>query len=143
MPIEIRDAHPADAGEMAPLMLQLMGRPSSPGAIRDRLVRLLATGADRVIVAVAEGRVVGVAGLHVAWMIHADHPTARLMSLVVSEECRGQGIGRSLVHRSCELARAAGCDRMELTSRLERAGAHSFYERVGFEHTSKRFSMPL
>jgi hypothetical protein len=42
-----------------------------------------------------------------------------------------------------EQARNWGCDRIELTSRLERAAAHSFYEAVGFEHTSKRFSMPV
>jgi len=83
------------------------------------------------------------AGVHVAWMIHADAPTARLMSLVVDESCRGQGIGRRLVDASVVLARASGCNRLELTSRLERAGAHSFYEAAGLAHTSKRFSMPV
>ena len=61
----------------------------------------------------------------------------------VDEDMRGQGIGRCLVEASLELARAWGCDRLELTSRLERSGAHSFYEAVGFSHTSKRFSMPV
>jgi GNAT superfamily N-acetyltransferase len=76
-------------------------------------------------------------------MLHTDAPTARLMSIVVEESMRGQGIGRRLIEVAVEQARAWGCDRLELTSRLERAGAHTFYESVGFSHTSKRFSMPV
>jgi GNAT superfamily N-acetyltransferase len=44
---------------------------------------------------------------------------------------------------SVEQARAWGCDGIELTSRLERADAHAFYETVGFTHVSKKFQMPL
>jgi GNAT superfamily N-acetyltransferase len=143
MAIEIRDALESDAGAMAPLMEQLMHKPSTPDQIRMRLRNLSVTAADRVVVAVVDGRVVGLAGVHVAWMVHTDSPTARLMSIVVDEACRGQGIGRRLVEASVEQARAWGCDRIELTSRLERSGAHSFYETVGFVHTSKRFSMPV
>jgi hypothetical protein len=44
---------------------------------------------------------------------------------------------------SVEQACAWGCDRIELTSRLERADAHVFYETVGFTHVSKKFQMPL
>jgi GNAT superfamily N-acetyltransferase len=143
MKVEIRDARGGDAEAMAPLMEQLMAQPSSPDQIRGRLERLSATRADRSFVAVADGRLVGLAAVHMAWMLHVDAPTARLMSIVVDEACRGQGIGRRLVEASIEQARAWGCDRMELTSRLAREGAHSFYETVGFVHTSKRFSMPI
>lgn len=120
-----------------------MHEPSTPDQIRSRLRRVADSGADRALVAVADGRVVGLAGLHLAWMVHADAPTARVMSIVVDEACRGHGIGRRLVEASVGQARAWGCDRIELTSRLERSGAHSFYETVGFVHTSKRFSMPV
>ncbi len=143
MEVLIRDAVESDAEAISPLLVQLMHEPSTAEQVRARLRRLGETGFDRVLVAVAEGRVVGLAGLHVAWMVHLDRPTARLMSLVVDESCRGGGIGRRLVEASCEQAREWGCDRLELTSRLTRTGAHSFYESVGFEHTSKRFSMPL
>ena len=143
MNIDIRDATEEDAEALSLLLEQLMHRPSKPDEIRVRLRRLAAGGVDRVVVAVADGRVVGVAGLTFAWMLHTDAPTARLMSIVVDESMRGQGIGRRLVEVAVEQARAWGCDRLELTSRLERAGAHTFYESVGFSHTSKRFSMPV
>jgi GNAT superfamily N-acetyltransferase len=143
MEIEIRDVLEADVEALSPLMEQLMGQPSTPEQIRSRLRHLAESDVDRVLVAVVDGRVVGLAGLHLAWMVHTDLPTARLMSIVVDETRRGQGIGRRLVEASVEQARAWGCDRIELTSRLERSGAHSFYETVGFVHTSKRFSMPV
>jgi GNAT superfamily N-acetyltransferase len=141
--VEIRDAVERDAEALAPLIEQLMHKPQTPQQIRMRLGRLAGTGVDRVLVAVVDGRVAGVAGVTYAWLLHADAPTARLMSIVVDEGCRGQGIGRRLVEASVEQARIWGCDRIELTSRLERGAAHSFYEAVGFEHTSKRFSMPV
>lgn len=143
MNVEIRDARDGDGEALSPLMAQLMHKPCTPEQIRARLRRLATTGADRVIVAVVDGRVVGLAGLNYAWLFHADVPTARLMSIVVDESCRGQGIGRRLVEASIEQARAWSCDRLELTSRLERTDAHAFYETVGFTHTSKKFQMAV
>jgi GNAT superfamily N-acetyltransferase len=141
--VEIRDALDQDAEALSPLMEQLMHRPCTPERIRSRLRRMARTGVDRVMVAVVEGRVVGFAGVTYAWLFHADVPTARLMSIAVDESCRGQGVGRRLVEASVDQARAWGCDRVELTSRLENAGAHGFYETVGFTHVSKKFQMPL
>jgi GNAT superfamily N-acetyltransferase len=144
MGIEIRDAYQSDAAELSGLVRQLMfGEPSTAEQMSARLARLGASSVDRVLVAVESGRVVGLASLHFAWLVHADRPTARLMSLVVDEGCRGRGIGRKLVERACELAREWGCDRMELTSRLARAEAHQFYEATGFEYTAKRFLKKL
>ena len=143
MNVEIRDADDGDAEALAPLIEQLMHKPQTAEEIRLRLSRLAGTDVDRVLVAVVDGRVAGVAGVTYAWLLHADAPTARLMSIVLEARCRGQGIGRLLVEASVEQARIWGCDRIELTSRLERGAAHSFYEAVGFEHTSKRFSMPV
>jgi GNAT superfamily N-acetyltransferase len=140
---EIRDACDGDDEALARLMEQLMHRPCTPEQIRARLRRLATTGVDRVLVALVDGRVVGLAGVTHAWLFHADAPTARLMSIVVDESCRGQGIGRRLVEASIEQARTWGCDRLELTSRLERVDAHAFYERVGFTATSKKFQMSV
>jgi GNAT superfamily N-acetyltransferase len=143
MDVEIRDAVDTDAEALAPLMEQLTHKPATPEQIGTRLRRLATTGVDRVLVAEVEGRVVGVAGVTYAWLFHADAPTARLMSIVVDDSWRGKGIGRRLVEASIEQARAWSCDRLELTSRLERAEAHSFYESVGFTHVSKKFQMPV
>lgn len=120
-----------------------MHRPCTPEQIRSRLRRLAATGVDRVMVAALDGRVVGLVAVTYAWLFHLDAPTARLMSIVVDEDSRGRGIGRRLVEASIDQARPWGCDRLELTSRLERSDAHSFYPTVGFAQTSKKFQMSL
>jgi len=46
--------------------------------------------------------------------------------------CRGQGLGERLVRHAIEVARAAGCGLVQLTSDTSRADAHRFYERLGF-----------
>ena len=133
MNIEIRDARDGDAEALSPLMEQLMHQPSTPEQIRLRLSRLASTGADRVVVAVKDERVVGLAGLHLAWMVHADAPTARLLSLVVDESCRGQGIGRLLADANFARARAAGFLKIVINVRADNSGAQYFYSALGFQ----------
>jgi len=129
MEIEIRDALEADAEALSPLMEQLMHEPSTPDQIA-RGCAVLPIPAQ--IEPCGRGRWAcrRSGRFALAWMVHADAPTARVMSIVVDEACRGHGIGRRLVEASVGQARAWGCDRIELTSRLERSGAHSFYETV-------------
>jgi len=45
---------------------------------------------------------------------------------------RGQGLGERLVRHAIDIARAEGCGLVQLTSDKSRAGAHRFYERLGF-----------
>jgi N-acetylglutamate synthase-like GNAT family acetyltransferase len=142
MGVLVREARLGDAEAIAPLLAQL-DYPASVQQVRARLARLGLTGNDTVLVAEQDGQVVGVASLHVSWMIHMDRPTGRLMTLVVDETTRGTGIGRALVDECCTRAEAIHCARLELTSRLAREEAHTFYERVGFEHTAKRFTRPI
>ena len=66
MEVQIRDAIESDAEAISPLLCQLMREPSTAEQIRARLRRLGETGVDRILVAVADGQVVGLAGLHVA-----------------------------------------------------------------------------
>ena len=142
MDVRVREASVGDAEAIAPLLAQL-DYPSSVQQVRRRLMRLGSTGSDTVLVAEADGKVAGIAVLHVSWMIHMDRPTGRLMTLVVDETNRGEGIGRALVEECCVRAEQLRCARLELTSKLAREEAHTFYERVGFEHTARRYTKPL
>ena len=53
---------------------------------------------------------------------------------------RADALGRALVEECCTRADQLRCARLELTSKLAREESHTFYERVGFEHTAKRFT---
>lgn len=137
----IRDARPDDAEAIARLLTQL-GYPSDAGAVDERLERLQVVG-DRVVVAEVDGVVVGLAHLQVTPAIERDRPAAKLGALIVDEEQRGRGVGRALVEAIEVEARRRGCELLFLTTAERRDDAHAFYERVGLEHTGRRYSRTL
>jgi GNAT superfamily N-acetyltransferase len=137
----IRDARPEDAPAIARLLTQL-GYPSEEEAVESRLDRLRIVG-DRIAVAELKGAVVGLAHLQVTPAIELDRPAAKIGALVVDEAHRGLGIGRALVAAMEAEARLRGCELLYLTTSERRDDAHAFYERVGLEHTGRRYGRTL
>jgi GNAT superfamily N-acetyltransferase len=138
----IRPADLRDAPEIASLLDQL-GYDASPAAVERRLRRLAASDADELLVAVWDGRVVGLAGVHVSAAIEYDGDAAKLSALVVDEGHRRRGIGERLVAAVEDEARRRGCVLLFLTTAERRAGAHAFYRAVGLEETGRRFAKRL
>jgi GNAT superfamily N-acetyltransferase len=58
---------------------------------------------------------------------------ATVESVRTEATVRGQGIGRMMMERAIELARAKGCVLMQLSTHRSRTDAHRFYERLGFK----------
>jgi GNAT superfamily N-acetyltransferase len=139
--VTIREARPDDAAAIADLLGQL-GYPTVAESVEPRIERMLAAG-DRLVVAELDGRVVGLANLHVSPSIEYDAPAAKLGALVVDEAHRGTGIGRALVEALEAEARALGCAVFFLTTAEPRADAHAFYEEIGLEHTGRRYGKKL
>jgi GNAT superfamily N-acetyltransferase len=137
----IRDARPDDAAAIAGLLTQL-GYPSEEESVESRLDRLRIVG-DRIAVAELDGAVVGLAHLQVTPAIERDRPAAKLGALVVDDAHRGQGIGRALIAAMEAEARLRGCELLYLTTSERRDDAHAFYERVGLEHTGRRYGRTL
>ena len=142
MTVTLRDANPADAQVIADLLEQLV-HPISTETTRHQLVLLSGTGNDRVLVAEAEGRVLGGVGLHWTPLLHWGQPLGRVTVLVVNEAVRGQGIGRALVAEAERLLGEAGCGAAEVTSNVRRAEAHAFYLRLGYGQPSAYFRRGL
>lgn len=138
----IRPASPADAPALASLLGEL-GYPCEANQVRARMARVLPD--DCVFVAVDEGAVdaLGMLSLHRFSGLHDDAPVALITALVVAERARGLGVGRRLVDRAVETARGWGCTRVMVTTHVRRAGAHAFYERIGFELTGRRYAKAL
>jgi N-acetylglutamate synthase-like GNAT family acetyltransferase len=139
--VTVRDARAGDREAMLGLLAAL-GYPSEPRVLERRLKRVDAEPSVSVVVAERDGALVGLASLHVLHLIERP-PLGRLSAIVVTGSQRRAGVGRALIERIEEDARAAGCDRLEVTSGEWRCGAHSFYRGLGFEETSKRFIKQL
>jgi N-acetylglutamate synthase-like GNAT family acetyltransferase len=135
--LTVRDARPDDRNAMRELLAEL-GYPSEPSTIDSRLERLGAEPSARILVAERDRSLVGLASLHVLHLIERP-PLGRLSAIVVTRPERRMGVGLALLERVEDEARAAGCDRLEVTSGEWRDDAHAFYRALGFEETSKRF----
>ena len=142
MALAIRDASPHDSEAVAHLVGQL-GYPTSPEAVAARITQLEASRADRLVVAELDGDIVGLASLHVSLSVEYDDPAAKLSAIVVDERYRRRGIGEALVMALEGEARARGCGLIFLTTAERRKDAHTFYRRLGFEETGRRFAKLL
>jgi GNAT superfamily N-acetyltransferase len=140
----IRPATLEDAAGLADLAGQL-GYPTTELDMIERLRRVLASEDDAVLVAVAHGdRPIGWVHVGRELLLEASD-TASLQGLVVDDAHRSAGVGAELLHVAEEWARANGCIRMTVRSRIARERAHRFYEREGYvlEKTSHVFRKPL
>ncbi len=94
----------------------------------------------RIFVAETDGRVVGFVTTVEALAINLPDGYIQVNSLAVLPEFRHCGIGKMLMNRVEELARERGSSLVELASGFQRTEAHEFYERLGYQKTSFRFS---
>ena len=137
MPV-VREVLPADRDAVAALLGEL-GYPVEAGDVARRLEALRERDDHASFVAEESGVVVGVGSVHVFPLLHADAPLGLITALVVTEQARGGGAGRLLVERLEAFAREQGCTRAAVTTADHRAGAHAFYERLGYQHTGRRY----
>lgn len=68
---------------------------------------------------------------------------ATVESVRVDDKYRGQGIGREMMLRAIEMARAEGCISMQLTTNAARPDAHRFYRNLGFEDSHVGMKLKL
>ncbi|MFB7372606.1 GNAT family N-acetyltransferase [Streptomyces sp. NPDC056222] len=68
---------------------------------------------------------------------------ALIEAVRVRADRRGGGLGRELMGRAVERARARGCALVQLTSNKERTEAHRFYASLGFARSHDGFKLAL
>jgi GNAT superfamily N-acetyltransferase len=112
--------------------------PTPAEPIPARLARLLSHD-GQALVASDDTGLLGIATTQLVWSLVEDAPRALLTALVVRDDTRGRGVGRALVTAVEHWARERGAERVVVTTALRRAGAHAFYERLGFEFTGRRY----
>lgn len=142
MAVRLRDVERRDAPSVA-LLLAALGYPATDEVAAERLRRLDEETATRFLVAETDGDVVGLAGMHFMRVLEYEDPVCVMVALVVREDQRRRGIGEALARAVEDEARARGCGVVVLGSAERRTDAHAFYERIGYEHTGRRYAKLL
>ena len=143
----VREAGAEDVGAVATavesLLAELGGRMPSRAEMEAEVQALLDDPqGGSVLIAEADGEIVGV--LTASWQraIHVPGVYATVQDLWVDEDWRSRGVGAELVEAIASQARTRGVSRLEVGLPRETfaaiASTQSFYERNGFEHLGPR-----
>ena len=110
------------------------GRLLSLADARRRFERLQQYPDYRIYVTEIGGRIMGTfAFLVMEKLNHLGKPAAIVDDVIEYAGVRGQGIGRRMMEHAMQLAREKGCYKLALSTNVKRAGAHRFYESLGFD----------
>jgi ribosomal protein S18 acetylase RimI-like enzyme len=123
MNVEIRTVHPGDEALFGRIADEVFDNPIEPGV----LSRFLATPAHHLVVAIADGWIVG----QVSAVVHR-HPDQRPTELYVDEvgvspAYRRRGIATLMLERMFTLGRAEGCVEAWLGTEPDNEAARALY----------------
>lgn len=126
-----------EAGEVTPDLVEAFERltpqlsRSNPAPDAEMLGTIIESPASHLLLALDDdGAIVGTLTL-----IVFPIPTgwrAWIEDVIVDEAVNGRGIGGQLTEHALEVARAARCTTVDLTSRPSREAANHLYKKVGF-----------
>jgi GNAT superfamily N-acetyltransferase len=68
---------------------------------------------------------------------------ALIEAVRIRADLRGGGLGKALMERAADRARARGCALVQLTSSKWRDDAHRFYQRLGYQRSHEGFKLAL
>jgi ribosomal protein S18 acetylase RimI-like enzyme len=140
-----RQAGDGDAGAVTALWTEAYtgGGPGGRSTPYEQREFLESLHRGRISVAEEGSRVVGAVVLYppgVAGRAMGRDGEAELSRLAVSAAARGRGIGRALVEKCTDQARAAGAGAIVLWSRPYQLEAHRLYESLGYRRVPERDS---
>jgi predicted N-acetyltransferase YhbS len=134
----VRLAQPGDAAQVTALLAELGYPDNRTEEVRRRLAMWERETAGLALVAERQGPVVGIIAVTAIPYLEREGRWGRIVALVVSSACRGQGIGRRLVDAAEKAAGELDCITMEVTSRRSRTESHPFYRNLGYEDCCDR-----
>lgn len=134
----------SDSRAVADLAIQL-GYPNTSEDILRRFSEISSLRDHSIIVAEDESReIIGWMHLQVHLSLVANS-RVEISALVVDEKLRGKGIGQKFLLEAERWANEKGNCQLRLSSNIQRAEAHRFYQRHGYENkkTSHIFSKAI
>jgi GNAT superfamily N-acetyltransferase len=140
--LTIRTADLVDARALAELMTQL-GYPTSQEEMSDRLAAIFPDPDYVTFVAEDRGKVVGMVGAAVLKYYEKNGVYGRVLTLVIDEARRGEGIGSLLIAETEKWLRDRSASYSIINCGKHRTDTHLFYEHRGYEATGLRFVKAL
>jgi GNAT superfamily N-acetyltransferase len=129
--VRVRPPLPGDAPVLAALAGEL-GYPTDAESLLGRLAALHPT--DAAVLVSTDPDDLPTGWCHVEMRRTLVEPMSALIAgLVIGEGHRSAGIGAALLAAAEAWARARGCERMVVATRITRERAHRFYAREGYE----------
>lgn len=141
--IIIREATPIDAEYIAKISTDSLGYLCQADLVAKRL-RNMDTNRHKVFVAAENNLVIGFVHAELYQLLYQED-SINVLGLAVSNHSQGKGCGRKLMQAVEAWAKEMNCSSVRLNSEVSRAGAHCFYEKIGYKNTKsqKRFSKVL
>lgn len=142
--LNIRPIDKNDPQKLVHLMEQL-GYPTTEADLILRFDTLSKNADYHTLVVESNNQCIGFAGLHRGLFYEATGQYVRIVAFVVDENERRNGVGKALIEAIEEWALTQGINTLVLNSgnRAERAAAHAFYEKMGFQAKSTGFSKKI
>lgn len=144
---KIRKAGKRDIDEILDLLYQLQ-RPkpktsSEYTAFRKRISQYLGEKDKKITVSEQDSKIVGLVSMVLLPRLNRTKLELYIPELVVSEDHRGLGVGKSLIEACIDMAKKKKCFRIRLESGNQRKGAHLFYKNMGFEQSALSYTMTV
>lgn len=152
--IAVRQARREDVARIAALIMhgaakqtmtdaEIAAEATDP-AYEEAFAAVLASPDNTLFVAEQAGTVVGTFQITlIPGLVARGRKRAKIESVHVAPERRGQGIGAVMMRHAVAFARQNGVALVELTSNKDRVDAHRFYRNFGFAQSHEGFKLEL
>ena len=143
----VRQATLRDLEQLVPLFdgyRQFYGKPSDLIVARRFLADRMAHGESVVLIAEdCDGAAIGFAQLFPSFSSILSVPIYVLSDLFVAPVARRRGVGTLLLKAAAETGRAAGANRLELSTAITNVSAQRLYEALGWKRDEEFYQYGL
>lgn len=136
--MKIRKAQISDSDIIHKLSLQL-GYTPDLSTVKQNVAHMIKhSDYELVVMTNVSGHLIGWMSLVIRYRIE-DVSFLQVAALVIDENVRGRGAGRLLMDYAAEVAKIRHLTFVGLHSSKSRAGAHAFYEHIGYQKAKESF----
>ena len=144
MSLKVRNCEITDFAEIFKLFEQLwIDSILDFDSLREVYENTLKSSHQKLIVGIKNNKIIGFCSLTIKNNLWQSGNLGHVDELVVDENYRGNGYGKTLIDSITKIAKDLKCKRIELDSAFHRKEAHRFYESLGYENRAYLFSKQL